>query len=295
MSDDSLSNLGYSSIITYISFCLVFFTLKFVYFAEDSASWMIMFLVLSFIIQLLNNLAMTANVNVCGSSNLTFAMYHTAVPWICIFGVTALCLLSFPGWLRVFSNTFGLYAAQAYGLQNVISKIFTSAERAVASETATKSGNTPDIQLLKSIDSIYSSPTTIINELDPRTLKKNFVDQSQINSFTELQQKTFYDFVSVTDNQTPKYTLRTLEPGQKRALLEWGSLSKLIPNFVRMPDQDTVYELYRMTLLKDTVGYFFWFILVGMLCSMISINSILSTPCNSKKKNSFDIIFNKVS
>jgi hypothetical protein len=294
MSDDSLSNLGYSSIISYISFCLIFFTLKFVYFAEDSASWMILFIVLSFIIQLMNNLAITANKNVCGTTNVTFAMYHTAVPWICVFAVTALCLLSFPGWLRIFSNTFGLYAAQAYGLQTLISEIFTNTEKSFASEKAAKSGSIPDIQLLKAIDSIYSSPTTIINELDPRTVKKNFVDQSQINSFSEDQQRMFYDFVLTKENMPPKYSLKNLEPGQTRELLEWGSLSKIIPNFVRMPDQSKIRELYRMTLLKDTVGYFFWFVFVGMLSSMISVNSILSTPCNSNKKSAFDIIFNKV-
>jgi hypothetical protein len=242
----------------------------------------------------MNNLAITANKNVCGTTNVTFAMYHTAVPWICVFAVTALCLLSFPGWLRIFSNTFGLYAAQAYGLQTLISEIFTNTEKSFASEKAAKSGSIPDIQLLKAIDSIYSSPTTIINELDPRTVKKNFVDQSQINSFSEDQQRMFYDFVLTKENMPPKYSLKNLEPGQTRELLEWGSLSKIIPNFVRMPDQSKIRELYRMTLLKDTVGYFFWFVFVGMLSSMISVNSILSTPCNSNKKSAFDIIFNKV-
>ena len=85
MSDDSLSYLGYSSIISYVSFCVVFFTLKFVYFAEDSISWIILFIFLSFLLQFMNNIAITSNTNVCGSPNVSFAMYHTAVPWFFVF------------------------------------------------------------------------------------------------------------------------------------------------------------------------------------------------------------------
>jgi hypothetical protein len=117
-------------------------------------TWIILFIVLSFLIQLMNNIAITANVNVCGKSNIPFAMYHTAIPWIFVFTVTALCLTAFPGWLRVFSNTFGLYAAQAYGLQNVVNEIFTNGQRMAATSNASR-GSSPDIQLLKAIDSVY--------------------------------------------------------------------------------------------------------------------------------------------
>jgi hypothetical protein len=294
MSDDSLSNLGYSSIISYISFCVIFFTLKFVYFAEDSMSWIILFLVLSFLLQFMNNLSITSNKNICGKSNIQFAMYHTAVPWICVFTVTALCLIAFPGWLRVFSNTFGLYAAQAYGLQSIISELFNDTQKAMATEKATKEGSSPDIQLLKAIDSLYSNPTTVINELDPKTVKKMVVTKDKIDSFNDDLKKKFYDTILVTDGQPPTYALKDLEVGKTRELLEWDSLSKLIPNFVRMPKQQLINDLYRMTLLKDTVGYFFWFMFVGILTSMISINSLISTPCATNKKNAFDIIFNNV-
>lgn len=294
MSDDSLSNLGYSSIISYISFCVVFFTLKFVYFAEDSASWMILFLVLSFILQLMNNLAITANKNVCGKSNVSFAVYHTAIPWICVFAVTALFLLAFPGWLRVFSNTFGLYAAQAYGLQTLLSEVFNDGQKAEANRKATTESSTPDIQLLKAIDSVYSNPTTIINELDPRTVKKRIVTKSDITEFNDELKKKFYDEISRSSDNKIIYTLNELEGEQTRELLEWDTLSKLIPNFITMPKQQVIKDLYRMTLLKDTVGYFFWFMFVGILSSMISVNSLISTSCTSNKKNSFDIIFNNV-
>jgi hypothetical protein len=219
-------------------------------------------------------------------------MYHTAVPWICVFGVTALCLMAFPGWLRVFSNTFGLYAAQAYGLQGVISNIFNDGQKAIATQRATGSSR-PDIQLLKAIDSVYSSPTTIVNELDPRTVKKMIVDGPKIAAFSIEQRRKYFDEVEVVNGQST-FKLRDLREGESRELLEWESLSKLIPNMIDIPKQDLIKELYRMTLLKDTVGYFFWFIFVGILSSMISINSLISTPCVSNKKNSFDIIFNNV-
>jgi hypothetical protein len=305
MSDDNVSNLGYSSIISYVSFCLIFFTLKFAYFAEDNATWIILFLVLSFILQLMNNIAITANANVCGKSEIPFAFYHTIIPWILVFTVTALCLLAFPGWLRVFSNTFGLYAAEAYGLQDVISKIFTNAQRNSVTSNATREvieindkgekvhKSNPDIQLLKAIDNVYTNPTVIINELDPRTVKKSIVTRSMLSGFDEKTQnefyRKFYDYVDTVPR------LNDFEGEEARELIEWDSLSKLSPQFITNPPvQGLIKELYHMALLKDTVGYFFWFLFVGTLSSLISVNSLLTSQCNSTKKTNFDIIFNNV-
>ena len=279
----NISSLGYSSIISYISFCLIFFTLKFVYFAEDNFSWILLFLVLSFIIQVMNNLAITADPTVCGQTNMSFALYQTAIPWICIFTVSALCLLAFPGWLRSFSNTFGLYAANAYGLQDVITEIFSQDEREIAINAASGAStqSKPDIQLLKAIDTVYSSPTTVINELDPRTMKKIFI--TSIPSDPSFNDK-FNEGLSPI----------TIQDGKSVELLEWGSLLKLNPSLRRRaPSQSLIRKLYKITLLKDSVGYFCWFILIGTLSSMISVNSIISSQCNSNKKNTFDIIFNK--
>lgn len=277
-----VSNIGYTSIVTYLSFCLVFFTLKFVYFAEDSVTWIILFIVLSFILQLVNNISITADPSVCGTTNVTFAIYHTTLPWLSIFAVIALCLYAFPGWLRVFSNTFGLYAAQAYGLQEVINDIFKPSQRQVVEGTARQN---MDLSLLKSIDNIYSNPTTIINELDPRTVRKmlatkdDTIDINKYNNGTDESGKLMgVDFKGMSNIE----------------LIEWSSLNKLVPTFLTVaPSQTAINQLYNMTLLKDTVGYFVWFSFVGVLCSMISVNSILSEKCNSTKKSVFDIIFNK--
>lgn len=290
MSDDTISNVGYSSIISYVSFCLIFFTLKFVYFSEDSVSWIILFLILSFILQLLNNISISANKNVCGKSEVLFAFYHTIIPWILVFTVTALCLMAFPGWLRVFSNTFGLYAAQAYGLQEVISQVFMDKERESLTSTIISSGR-PDLNLIKAIDAIYSNPTTIFNELDPRTIKKTIINKSTIDSKNPEELSAYYK--KFHDENTTG--LIPIELNQTRELLEWESLSKLSPTFLKnAPNQKLIKELYNMALLKDTVGYFVWFMFVGILSSLISVNSLLASDCNTTKKNGFDIIFNRI-
>lgn len=256
MNSDNLANTvtnnyGYVSIVTYLSFCVLFFTVKFVYFPENGGTWILLFLVASFIIQLGCNIDMATNKNVCGKMDGGFAFYHTIIPWLFIFTVAALCLWAFPGWLRVFSNTFGSYAAYAYGLQGVLDAIFSQASRSSAVTSANQ-----DFQLLKTIDSVYSNPSTIVNELDSTTMRHG---------------------VDVTGKTT----------------LDWGSLQKLInSNIITQPADEVVKKLYEMSLLKDNVGYFVWYLLLGSLASMVSVNSILSSRCGSTQKSSYDIIFN---
>ncbi len=270
-----ISGIGYASIITYVSFCLIFFTIKYVYFAEDNLTWIILFILLSFILQLMNNITITEDPAVCGNMNVSFAIYHTAIPWFFVLTVTALLLYAFPGWLRVFSNTFGLYAAHAYGLQDIINQIFTPQIRLEVEGNAKQAMN---ISLLKSIDNVYSNPSTILNELDPKTFTR--IELAQLP--TDYQKYNN----GLDDNNNPI-------PVTVPKVVEWESLNKLVPTFLKIsPSQILIEQLYNMTLLRDTIGYFVWFILVGSLCSMISVNSILTEPCNSTKKGVFDIIFN---
>ena len=261
MNQDNLANTltnnyGYVSIVTYLSFCVLFFTVKFVYFPENGGTWILLFLVASFIIQLGCNIDMATNKNVCGKMDGGFAFYHTIIPWLFIFTIASLCLWAFPGWLRVFSNTFGSYAAYAYGLQGVLDEIFTQDSRNSAVNTAAT-----DIQLLKTIDSVYSNPNTIINELDSTTM-------------TTMTEKSG-------------------EANTQKKIMVWESLNRLIDtSIIKTPSQELVQKLYNMSLLKDNVGYFVWYLLLGSLASMVSVNSILSSRCGSTKKSSYDIIFN---
>lgn len=156
----SLGNLANTGLVNYISFCFLFFVLKFKYYPENGLTWMVAFVVLSFAIQLIINIYLTSLPELCGQADFNIAIYATIVPWMAIFVLFSVSLSIFPGWLRLFSNTFGSSAAYMYGLKETIDKIFTVENRADAERDQT------NFQLLKALDSLYSDRDTLIQELD---------------------------------------------------------------------------------------------------------------------------------
>ena len=148
MSD--LSSLANTSVVNYVSFCLIFFVLKYKYFAADKFMWIIVFFIVACMLQFVNNLYLSSLPLFCGGVQVNISLYATLFPWIIIFGSFALLLIVFPGWLRVFSNTFGIKAAQMFGIDNVISAIFTEESKKSVTEAAQNS-NPVNINLLKAM------------------------------------------------------------------------------------------------------------------------------------------------
>ena len=48
------------------------------------------------------------------------AFFNTLYPITFIFVEVAMLLEAFPGWVRVFSNTFGMSAARLFGIEDII-------------------------------------------------------------------------------------------------------------------------------------------------------------------------------
>ena len=93
----------------------------------------------------------------CGTNQWSTAMIVTIVPWVIIFGILNLMLLSFPGWLSPFSNTFGYGVARLAGLNDLMNNIVEPK----ISETASKS--TKDMQ--EALAHIYADKSLLINEI----------------------------------------------------------------------------------------------------------------------------------
>ena len=227
---DSLVNV---SIVVYISFTFLFFVLKYRFFPEKGYIWILAFVALSGLIQFFQNLNLTSSY--CGEADFKLAVYSTVVPWIVIFTVFVFALTTLPGWLRVFSNTFGLFAADAYGLKTVIGQVFQPAN------TENK-----DRSFLNMIDQIYSNKTALVVEMD-------------------------------IDNVIPE---------GKDTSFRFPALEELIKmNIIQQPLPELQKKLYDVLLLKENVGYFFWFLLVGIFCILVSTNTLLSSTCSPKKSN----------
>lgn len=150
-----MKNIGVVSLISYLSFTIIFFIAK-SRFGFKGTSWIWMFLIITGIIQCVNNLYITNRPEICGSYNMTSALIATIIPWIFIFGLSSLCLVVIPGWLRVFSNTFGAVIADLAGINKPITKIFVPTG---GSDGANKI-------ISETTNLLYTNRTKFINEVD---------------------------------------------------------------------------------------------------------------------------------
>jgi len=146
-----MKNIGPASLISYVSFTLIFFIIK-SKFGFPGTTWIWVFLIITGIIQFFNNLYITKYPEICAESNVNSALSATLVPWIFIFGLSCVCLVFIPGWLRVFSNTFGVSIATMGGLNEKVNNLFTKpTDQSTMSET---------------INLLYANRTAFINEVD---------------------------------------------------------------------------------------------------------------------------------
>lgn len=224
-----MNNIGPLSLISYFSFTLIFFIVKNKFFGKG-ISWMFVFFFITGIVQFVNNFALTKTV--CGSYSASNAFFATVVPWVFILGITCCCLVLIPGWLRVFSNTFGVALANMGGLKEAVTAMFGE-----TSSTVT------DVELKKTIDLLYSSKSHYINEVELDC----DVDET---------------------NQT----------------IIWPSLDKLL-TFMKIPpslnDTKLKMDLYQKLSIKEDVGYFMWFVLIGSISVLVSTNSLLVSKCGT--------------
>lgn len=119
--------------------------------------WMIMFIIITFVIQTSSNAYLTSRKEICGKTDIGVAISSTTYPWIFIYGVILVFIFFIPGWIRIFSNTFGLFFANAWGLKELLAKsIFKNENK-----------NMTDSSLINTINMVYNDPSLLINELDP--------------------------------------------------------------------------------------------------------------------------------
>jgi hypothetical protein len=245
------SNLVNLSIVSYVSFAFLFFVLKFKFAPSNKHVWILLFLMISCIAQLVQNLSITASPNVCGESDMKTALLSTLIPWILVFTIFTLLLTMSPGWLRVFSNTFGIFAAEAFGLERLVQAVLKK-------PASNKYGD--DYTYLKMIEDIYSDRMTLVVELNLDDVK----DGKDVFEFPALNELEKLGLIEKMDGKTE---------GEKNVMLN---------------DRRA---LYNALLLKDNVGYFFWFLLVGIFCVLVSTNSVLSSGCSPKTAKSYNSIF----
>ena len=276
MSD--LSSLANTSVVNYVSFCFLFFVFKYRYFTKDKFMWIFIFFSFACILQFVNNIYLSSLPSFCGEANAGVALYATLMPWVIVFGSFCIFLFIFPGWLRAFSNTFGLKAAQMFGVDDVINKIMITEQR---DQAITAAG--ANIDLLRAIESIYTGKTMLISEMTPDDFVLYKVNEQgkpvdETGKIITGKDNTELPTKDSDDNPIPYYN------------------SKLLEKFIQMKllmsaPPELISKLHDNILLKDTVGYFVWFLLIGSLTVLISTNTLLNSGC-STKNGDYNAIFN---
>ena len=223
----NLNNIGPLSIISYFSFTLIFFIIKSRIGLGSGVTWIIVFFIITGIIQFMNNLYLTSLM--CGNTNMPSAFFNTLIPWVLIFGSSILMLILIPGWLRVFSNTFGFMVAEWAGLNATVAGLF---------KTPSQTNPKDDLDLHKTIEIIAGNPSKIINEV-------------KLDDYTN-----------------------------EIGVVTWPSLDLLTPFFATQVTPENKTKLYNLLVLKEDIGYFVWFILIGSISILVSTNSVLISKCS---------------
>jgi len=227
------SNVVFATIMTYLSFTFVFFVVK----ARSSLTGMnhvialLTFIFLSGLLQFFANVGLSKRH--CGEVDLKVVTYATLFPWIFILGGFTLALNTLPGWLRVFSNTFGAFVLRQSGLTDLVVRLY---ENHVAPEQNQKMAK-------EMLEQIYTNKSALILELDI----EDVTERDDTFSFPALEE-----------------------------------LVKL--NIIKNPEKELKKDVYKKLLLKDEIGYFCWYTLVGTFFILVSTNTLLSATCSPKKR-----------
>ncbi len=177
----TINDLASTNIWTFISAFAVYFVLLIMtmisgteYTMTNIYLWMIIFVVITFFLQTASNAYLTSRKEICGTTDIGIALSSTIYPWILIYGVILVFIFFIPGWIRIFSNTFGLYFANAWGLKELLTSTIFRIEN---------KSNHPE--LMNTINMVYNDPTLLINELDPSKIDiQRHPETNQIISVT---------------------------------------------------------------------------------------------------------------
>ena len=266
MATSDFSNIGLYNFMFYGSFCIIF--MIFVLWADDKiSSPILLFVGLSYLLQVALNTAASSNKLVCDRIDPGSAIFFTLVPWLFILGVGNAALYYFPGWLRVFANSFGMWVA--YNLKSEDFNI--SPDRVQRSPPQGEPGPTPenlerDNELKNLYHTLVIDPKKIINEVD--FIGKT--NQEIIDIYEHLIPINPTIFGTLHDADTTKDVVFIKELKNKEGtknIIEEVKISRRANNIIKT------------IKTKNKIGFLIWNILLGLIASMISTNSLINSGC----------------
>ena len=279
MGSSDFSNIGLYNFMFYASFCVIFMiivTFKSEYFSHPIS----MFVVLSYILQVALNTAASSNKLVCDTTNPGSAIFFTAIPWLFILGVGNAALYYFPGWLRIFANSFGMWFA--YQLKPEDFRIPVEGEDRPNSTPASGLSGPIVTNMTEEYAKLYNKllidPKKIINEVD--FIGKT--DKQILEIYKLLIPINPTIFGNLKENPETDDTKNTIFiPEIKKKIEDPDNPGKFTDEVITKEEKisNRAFNIIQTIKKKNRIGFLIWNILLGMVASMVSTNSLINSGC----------------
>lgn len=267
-SETNYKNIGKNSIYIYfwltfiivLCFCCLIFNAENINPSYISISIGIYSIILFFYI-FFTNLAITKTI--CKEENFNMAFMSSLIPFLFIYTLVMLMIYFFvPGWVRVFSNTFGLSIAKLCGMDKTVQEIFTD------------NGNLGNAAPF--VKQLYQNPYIYINELN----LNDFVDETETTQKTQEGNKS-ENTGEAQENKSKNSTKGGENKPKTNLTVKANKIFQkhLGENF--NINETYLKELLKYLTLKEVIGYYTWILLLGILTILSSFNFLLSHHCSS--------------
>lgn len=233
-----------TSVFTFFLITLFYFVAKYKTPSSMATMLNIIYIIAVVSTQISINTALAKSI--CNNAQaINVGVLSTVFPMLFIFGLLQLLLTIFPGWIEPFSNTFGYGIAKVAGLHDLM-------KRLLVSPTSSGSGSSNE-KIINAVNSIYNDPSIFINQF-------NYGNMDDFNR-----------------------TWNNSYANGKGIFIKSAGPAALPPSPAN-PNGTLGSPLYRefkdLVKLKDIVGTFIWYILVGVIVTSKSYNYIISQPCS---------------
>ncbi len=207
---------------------------------------LMLFSVVFFIFLFSYNVTYTKQPYVCGTQNVSLAFYATIFPYIFIYMLGIMIITVFPGWLRSFSNTFGLTIVRFCGYEKTIAEFQNLRKKDDANRP---NKDEKDKQTIDAINNIFNDPSVFINELEYPEIKDN-----------DLDIENWFDFNNVMKNIIVNET---------------ETLNK----------KDVATDIVKYMSIKDTISTYIWVGLLSTITILVGQNRLIGETCNAPVVN----------
>jgi len=207
---------------------------------------LMLFSVVFFIFLFSYNVTYTKQPYVCGTQNVSLAFYATIFPYIFIYMLGIMIITVFPGWLRSFSNTFGLTIVRFCGYEKTIAEFQNLRKKDDANRP---NKDEKDKKTIDAINNIFNDPSVFINELEYPNIKEN-----------KLDIENWFDFNNVMKNIIVNET---------------ETLNK----------KDVATDIVKYMSIKDTISTYIWVGLLSTITILVGQNRLIGETCNAPVVN----------